>query len=169
MYYHNCLGATLLHFCYTVLKLYDGWRFMSRKMVSTGHDASVIHRGRKQFPSSFLSGPAPLLCTTAGNFSPIVSCPAWHRCYAPRQETFHQWVPARLVASAVHHHKKLFAKGFSSDPWFLSSAAGNLFQPIKKPPRRAAFFIVLILQPELLHGKELLPVRRRFFCGLHQC
>lgn len=139
------------------------------KWFPARHDASVIHCGRKQFPSSFLSGPAPLLCTTAGNFSPMVSCPAWHRCYAPRQETFHQWVPARLVASAVHHHKKLFTKGFSSGLWLLSSAAGSLFQPIKKAAPEGSFFIGFILQPDLLHGKELLPVRRRFFCGLHQC
>jgi hypothetical protein len=82
------------------------------KWFPARHDASVIHRGRKQFPSSFLSGPAPLLCTTAGNFSPMVSCPAWHRCYAPRQETFHQWFPVRPGTAAMHRGRKLFTNGF---------------------------------------------------------
>lgn len=150
MYYHNCLGATLLHFCYTVLKLYDGWRFMSRKMVSTEHDASVIHCGRKQFSGSFLPGLAPLLFTAAGISSQMVSRSAWHFCCSPTQETFHERFLIGPVASIICRSRK--------------PVSAN-----KKAAPEGSFFIGFILQPELLHGKELLPVRRRFFCGLHQC
>jgi len=57
-------------------------------MVSTEHDASVIHCGRKQFPGSFLPGLAPLLCTAAGISYPMGSCPACRFCCLPPKETF---------------------------------------------------------------------------------
>ena len=44
------------------------------------HGAIAFHLNRKLFAYSFLSGIAPLHFISAGNFSRMVSCPAWHHC-----------------------------------------------------------------------------------------
>ena len=76
----------------------------------------------------------PLRFMAAGNFSHIVSYPAWHHCVSPSQETFRIWFLIRhgtitfqpqpktvrvwfLIRHstiAFHLHRKLFAYGFLS-------------------------------------------------------
>ena len=71
------------------------------------HGSIEFHTGRKLFAYSFPSGMAPLRFIPAGNFSRIVSCPAWLHCVSYRQETFCEWFPIRHGAIAFHLHRKL--------------------------------------------------------------
>jgi hypothetical protein len=73
-------------------------------------------------PVGFLSGLAPLCFIPTGNFSRIVSCPAWIHCVSSRQETFRpeisrlRFAPLEMTerhgAAVFHTNKKLFMKGF---------------------------------------------------------
>ena len=49
-----------------------------------------------------------------GNFSHMVSYPAWHHCVSPSQETFRIWFLIRHGTIAFHLHRKLSAYGFLS-------------------------------------------------------
>ncbi len=54
------------------------------------HGAIAFHTDRKLFAHSFPSGIAPLRFISTGNFSQMVSCPAWLHCVSYRQETFYE-------------------------------------------------------------------------------
>ena len=66
----------------------------SLRRLPTRHGSVVFHRGRKLFAGRFLDSArndredmAPSCFTSAGNWSHIVSYPAWLRCASSRQET----------------------------------------------------------------------------------
>ena len=56
----------------------------------------------------------PLCFIPAGNFSRMVSYPAWLHCVSYRQETFHKWFPIRHGSIAFHTGRKLSANSFPS-------------------------------------------------------
>ena len=74
--------------------------------------ADVLHIGRKLFAYGFLLDMASMCFIPTGNYSRMVSCPAWNRCFSYRQETIRVWFPVRLGASVFHTDRKLFAYGF---------------------------------------------------------
>jgi len=94
----------------------------------------VLHRGRKFFAYSFLSGIAPLRFIPTGNFSRIVSYPTWFHCVSSQQETFHKWFPVRHGAATFHHDRKLFTNSFLSGmPPSCFIAAGNYSRIVSCP------------------------------------
>ena len=101
------------------------------------HGAIAFHTGRKLFAYSFPSGMAPLRFISTGNFSQIVSYPAWRHCVSSQQETFHKWFPIRHGAIAFHTGRKLFANGFPfgmTPLCFIS--VGNYPQMVSPPAWR---------------------------------
>ena len=56
----------------------------------------------------------PLRFMMTGNYSRMVSYPAWHHCVSPSQETVRIWFPIRHGTIAFHLHRKLSAYGFLS-------------------------------------------------------
>ena len=56
----------------------------------------------------------PLCFNSTGNYSRMVSYPAWHHCVSLSQETFRIWFPIRHGTIAFHLHRKLSAYGFLS-------------------------------------------------------
>ena len=98
-------------------------RFAPLEMTER-HGSTVFHRGRKLFANGFPSGIAPLRFIPTGNYSHIVSCPAWLHCVSSRQETFRpeisrlRFAPLEMTerhgAIAFHLSRKLFANGFLS-------------------------------------------------------
>ena len=81
-------------------------RFAPLEMTER-HGSIAFHHGRKLFAYSFLSDMVPLRFIPAGNFSQMVSHPAWHHCVSYRQETFREWCPIRHGSIAFHFHRKL--------------------------------------------------------------
>ena len=59
-----------------------------REWFPIRHGAIAFHLNRKLFAYSFLPDMAPLRFISTGNFSPIVSYPAWLHCVSYRQEPF---------------------------------------------------------------------------------
>ena len=105
-----------------------------RKWFPIRHDSTVFHRGRKLFANGFLSGMAPLRFIAVGNFSQIVSYPAWLHCVSYRQETFREWFPIRHGSIAFHNGRKLFANGFPSGMAPLRFiTTGNYSQMVSHP------------------------------------
>ena len=95
-------------------------------------------------PVGFLSGLAPLCFIPTGNFSRIVSCPAWIHCVSSRQETFRpeisrlRFAPLEMTerhgAAVFHTNKKLFMKGFLfgiAPSCFIT--AGNFLRIVSYP------------------------------------
>ena len=89
-------------------------RFAPLEMTER-HVTIAFHRGRKLFAYSFPFGMTPLCFISIGNYSPIVSYPAWLHCVSSRQEAFREWFPIRHDAIAFHLNRKLFAYSFLSD------------------------------------------------------
>ena len=69
--------------------------------------ASVFHTDRKLFAKGFLSDLALLCFIPTGNYSRMVSYPAWHHGISYRQETVCVWFPIRLGTSTFHIGRKL--------------------------------------------------------------
>ena len=88
-----------------------------RKWFPLRHGAIAFHTNRKLFANGFQSGMTPLCFIAAGNYSHIISCPAWLHCVSYRQETFRpeisrlRFAPLEMterhVAIAFHLHRKL--------------------------------------------------------------
>ena len=98
------------------------------------HGSIAFHHDRKLFANGFLSGMTPLRFISTGNFSPIVSHPAWRHCVSSQQETFHKWFPIRHGATVFHTDRKLFANGFLSDMAPLRFIpAGNFLRMVSYP------------------------------------
>ena len=76
---------------------------------------AVFHIGRKLFVYGFLSGLALLRFIPTGNYSRMVSYPAWDGCVSYRQETVCAGFPIRLGTAVFHTDRKLFAYDFLSD------------------------------------------------------
>ena len=105
-----------------------------REWFPIRHGAATFHTGRKLFAYSFLSGMAPLRFISIGNYSHIVSCPAWLHCVSSRQETFRKWFPIRHDTTVFHTDRKLFANGFLSGMTPLCFiAAGNFLRIVSYP------------------------------------
>ena len=73
----------------------------------------VFFTDRKLFAKGFLSGLAPWCFLPTGNYSPIVSCPAWPHGVSYPQETVREGFPIRLGSIVFLPHRKLFAKEIS--------------------------------------------------------
>ena len=86
-------------------------RFAPLEMTER-HVTIAFHCGRKLFANGFLSGMAPLCFIAAGNFSRMVSHPAWLHCVSSRQETIRKWFPIRHDSTVFHTDRKLFAYSF---------------------------------------------------------
>ena len=106
-------------------------------------DSTVFLTDRKLFAKGFLFGLAPWCILTTGNYSRMVSCPAWLHSVSYRQETVREGFPIRLGSMAFLTHRKLFAYGF------LSSLALWCFLPIGNCWRRVSC-------PAWLHGAPYL-------------
>ena len=78
----------------------------------TRHGTDVFHISRKLFAYGFLLDMASMYFMTTGNYSRMVSCPAWDGCVSYRQETVCVWFPVRLGTDVFHTSRKLFAYGF---------------------------------------------------------
>ena len=105
-----------------------------REWFPIRHSSIAFHTGRKLFANSFLSGMAPLRSISTGNFSPIVSCPAWLHCVSYRQETIRVQFPIRHGSTVFHRGRKLFAYSFLSGMAplrFIST--GNYSQMVSHP------------------------------------
>ena len=76
------------------------------------HGTDVFHISRKLFAYGFLSGLGQMRFIPTGNYSRMVSCPAWDGCVSYRQETICVWFPIRLGADVLHTDRQLFAYGF---------------------------------------------------------
>ncbi len=75
----------------------------------------VFHTDRKLFAYGFLLDMAPMCFISVGNYSRMVSYPAWHCCVSYRQETIRVWFPTRHGTDVFHISRKLFAYGFLLD------------------------------------------------------
>ena len=74
----------------------------------------------------------PLRFIMTGNYSRMVSYPAWHHCVSPSQETFRIWFLIRHGTIAFHLHRKLSAYGFLSGMAPLQfTSAGNFYESVK--------------------------------------
>ena len=88
------------------------------------HGSIAFHTGRKLSAYSFLSDMVPLRFSSIGNYSQMVSYPAWFHCVSYRQETIRpeisrlRFAPLEMTerhgAIAFHTDRKLFANGFLS-------------------------------------------------------
>ena len=85
-----------------------------REWFPIRHGSTVFHRGRKLFAYSFPSDMMLSCFIAAGNFSRMVSYPAWLHCVSSRQETFCDWFPIRHGSIAFHTDRKLFTNSFPS-------------------------------------------------------
>ena len=90
----------------------------------------VFLTDRKLFAYGFLSDLIPWCFIPIGNYSRMVSCPAWLHGFPYRQETFCLWFPVRLDSMVFHTDRKLFAYGF------LSGLAPLCFLPAGNCSRR---------------------------------
>ena len=81
----------------------------------TRHGINVFHDDRKLFAYGFLFGLGQMCFIPTGNYSRMVSYPAWHCCVLYRQETICEGFPVRLGTDVFHTDRKLFAYGFLSD------------------------------------------------------
>ena len=115
-----------------------------REWFPVRHGAATFHTGRKLFANGFLSGMAPLRFIPAGNFSQMVSYPAWCRYVSSRQEPFRpeisrlRFAPLEMTerhgAIAFHLNRKLFTNGFLSGMAPLSFIqAGNYSRIVSHP------------------------------------
>ena|GEM_PF-839222 len=128
-------------------------RFAPLEMTER-HVTIAFHLSRKPFAYSFLSDMIPSCFIAAGNFSRIVSCPAWLHCVSYRQETFCVSFPVRHGSIAFHTDRKLFAYGFPSGMTPLCFiAAGNYSQMVSCP----AWLHCVSSQQETI--REWFPVR----------
>ena len=73
---------------------------------------AAFYIDRKLFAKGFLFGLGQMCFIPTGNYSRMVSCPAWDGCVSYRQETIRVWSPIRLGTAAFHTDRKLFAYGF---------------------------------------------------------
>ena len=76
---------------------------------------AVFHTDRKLFAYGFLLDMASMCFIPTGNYSRIVSYPAWHHGISYRQETVCEGFPTRHGTDVFHISRKLFAYGFLSD------------------------------------------------------
>ena len=81
------------------------------------------------------------------------------------------WVLGIVPHVPIGKHRAVYSSLNRSGVMASSHSPVNLknFPQQKSRPAGQLFIHVIILQPEPLRGKELLPKRRRFFCGLHRC
>ncbi len=99
-----------------------------REWFPIRHGSIAFHTDRKLFAYRFRSSIAPLRFIPAGNFSQMVSPPAWRHCVSYQQETIRISFPVRHGSIAFHLNRKLFAYRFLSGMaplCFIS--VGNLF------------------------------------------
>ena len=87
-------------------------------MFLTRHGAPAFHGGRKLFAYSFLLYIAPLCFNSTGNYSRMVSYPAWHHCVSPSQETFRIWFLIRHGTIAFQPRQETFMN-LSKFPFYL--------------------------------------------------
>ena len=81
------------------------------------------------------------------------------------------WMLGIVPHVPIGKHRAVYSSLNRSGVMASSHSPVNLknFPQQKSRPAGQLFIHVIILRPELLRGKELLPKRRRFFCGLHRC
>ncbi len=100
-------------------------------------DTAVLHTDRKLFAYGFLSDLAPVCFIPTGNYSRMVSYPAWHCCVSYRQETGCAGFPTRHGADVFHTDRKLFAYGFLLDMASMCFIpAGNCLRRVSYPAWR---------------------------------
>ena len=68
---------------------------------------AVFHISKKLFAYGFLFSLGRMCFIPTGNYSRMVSYPAWHCCVSYRQETIRVWFPIRLGTAAFHTDRKL--------------------------------------------------------------